>query len=51
MPPDFFYLTLAAKYWSKTLGTFDRTFALVNRAQSSYETLVHAVTDIGAELQ
>ena len=26
--PDMHYLTLAAKYWSKTIGTFDRTYSV-----------------------
>lgn len=43
--PDIHYLTLAAKYWSKTLVTFDRTYALVIPGRSSYGALVHAVTD------
>lgn len=43
--PDIHYLTLAAKYWSKTLGTFDRTHGLTIPGPSSYETLIDAVTD------
>lgn len=45
--PDVHYLTLAAKYWSKTLSTFDRTFSLTFPAPSSYRTLLAAVTDGG----
>lgn len=48
--PDVHYLTLAAKYWSKTLDTFDRTYALAILGSSSYERLVDAVTD-GVDLQ
>jgi len=43
--PDVYYLTLAAKYWSKTLGTFDRTFALEIPGPKSYETLMDDLTD------
>lgn len=43
--PDIHYLTLAAKYWSKTLRTFDRTYDLEILGPSSYETLLDAVTD------
>ena len=43
--PDIHYLTLAAKYWSKTLGTFDRTHGLAIPGPSSYETLIDAVTE------
>jgi hypothetical protein len=49
--PDFHYLRLAAKYWSKTLGTFDRTNGLVIPGRSSYETLIDAVTDGSADPQ
>ncbi|HKU07842.1 MAG TPA: DUF5677 domain-containing protein [Bradyrhizobium sp.] len=42
--PDVHYLTLAAKYWSKTLGTFDRTFDLKIAGPSSYDALIDAVT-------
>ena len=42
-PPDVHYLTLAAKYWSKTLNTFDRNFTPATPGPSSYETLVKAV--------
>src|SRR3546814_5617205 len=31
--PDTHYLTLAAKYWSKTLGIFDRTHELMLRSE------------------
>jgi hypothetical protein len=43
--PDIQYLTLAAKYWNKTLGTFDRTLALEISGPSSYEKLVATITD------
>ncbi|TPI52751.1 hypothetical protein FJ417_26680 [Mesorhizobium sp. B3-1-7] len=43
--PDLYYLTLAAKYWSKTLGTFDRAYGLAISGPSSYETLIDAITD------
>ena len=43
--PDIHYLTLAAKYWDKTLGTFDQIFALAMPLPSSYETLIDAVTE------
>lgn len=42
--PDLHYLTLAAKYWGKTLATFDRTFGLTIPGASSYDTLINAVT-------
>jgi hypothetical protein len=42
--PDVHYLTLAAKYWSKTLSTFGRTFDLKLAGPSSYEALIDAVT-------
>lgn len=42
--PDVHYLTLAAKYWSKTLDTFDRSNLLKIAGSSSYERLVDAVT-------
>ncbi len=45
--PDVHYLTLAAKYWNKTLCTFDRTFVLTMQDSSSYEMLIDAVTDGG----
>lgn len=45
LAPDFYYLTLAAKYWSKTLDTFDQTYGLAIPGPSSYETLIGAVTD------
>lgn len=47
--PDVYYLTLAAKYWSKTLTTFDRTHELVVPGPSSYEALIDAVTDGNAD--
>ncbi|WP_298329018.1 DUF5677 domain-containing protein [Asticcacaulis sp.] len=43
--PDINYWTLAAKYWSKTLGTFDKAFMLNIAEPSSYESLVSAVTN------
>jgi len=49
--PDVYYLTLAAKYWSKTLGTFDRAHGIAIRGPSSYETLMDAVTGNSAEPQ
>ncbi len=42
--PDIHYLMLAAKYWSKTLGTFDRVLGLPIQGSSSYETLIDAVS-------
>jgi len=47
--PDIHYLTLAAKYWSKMLGTFDRAHGLAIPGPSSYETLIDAVTDGSGE--
>lgn len=44
MPPDVYYLTLAAKYWSKTLGAFDQAFTLTIEGKSSYSALVDAVS-------
>lgn len=44
-PPDAHYLTLAAKYWSKTLDTFDQTYGLTIPYPSSYETLVNAINN------
>ncbi|PWB84498.1 MAG: hypothetical protein C3F11_00980 [Methylocystaceae bacterium] len=41
---DIHYLTLAAKYWSKTLGTFDQAHGFAIPGPSSYETLIDAVT-------
>lgn len=43
--PDIFYLTLAAKYWSKTLGKFDQSYGLSIFGPSSYETLMASVED------
>src|SRR3546814_6322126 len=43
--PDIHYLTLAAKYWSKTLGIFDRTHELMLSGPSSYEMLIDEITD------
>jgi hypothetical protein len=51
LPPDPHYLTLAAKYWSKTLDTFDRTLGLTIPGPSSYETLIDAGTDESADPQ
>lgn len=51
LAPDVHYLTLAAKYWSKTLSTFDRAHGLASRVPSSYETLIDAVTDGGVDPQ
>lgn len=51
LAPDVHYLTLAAKYWSKTLGTFDRAHGLSIREPSSYETLIGAVTDSSTDPQ
>lgn len=45
LAPNMHYLTLAAKYWSKTLDTFDRALRLAIRGPSSYETLIDAITD------
>ena len=42
--PDIFYATLAAKYWSKTLGTFDKANTLSFSGQSSYENLIDNIT-------
>jgi hypothetical protein len=47
MTPDVHYLTLAAKYWSKTLETFDRTYLLEIADQSSYDNLLETFTDEG----
>jgi hypothetical protein len=49
MTADVHYLILASKYWSKTLSTFDRTFALAIPSPSSYDTLVNAVTEGGVD--
>jgi hypothetical protein len=49
--PDLHYLTLAAKYWSKTLDTFDRTLGLTIPGPSSYETLIDVGTDESADPQ
>ncbi|MBC6983286.1 DUF5677 domain-containing protein [Caulobacter sp. 17J80-11] len=49
--PDIHYLTLAAKYWSKTLGTFDRAHALAIPSPASYEKLISAFTDGKADPQ
>lgn len=49
--PDVHYLALAAKYWSKTLGTFDRAHGLAIPGPSSYETLIDAVTNGCADQQ
>lgn len=43
--PDPHYLTLAAKYWSKTLGTFDQTYGLAIPGLSSYKMLIDSVVD------
>lgn len=51
LDPDFQYLMLAAKYWSKTLGAFDRTHGIAISAPSSYETLIDAITDGSADPQ
>lgn len=48
--PDIYYLTLAAKYWSKTIGTFDRTYGLEISGPPSYETLLDVVTDGSGDL-
>lgn len=45
LEPDFHYLTLAAKYWSKTLSSFDRAQGLVMPGPSSYETLIAVLTE------
>ncbi|WP_336966879.1 DUF5677 domain-containing protein [Sphingobium aquiterrae] len=42
--PDVHYLTLAAKYWSKTLRTFDRSFDLTIAGPPSYDALIEAVS-------
>ena len=49
--PDIHYLTLAAKYWSKTISTFDRAHGFVIPGPSSYETLIDAVTDSNIDPQ
>lgn len=43
--PDINYLTLAAKYWNKTLGTFDRAYGLSIQGPSSYDALIGVVSD------
>ena len=45
MPPDIYYLLLAAKYWSKTLDTFDRAFDLAMLDSPSYDYLVDALNE------
>jgi hypothetical protein len=47
--PDIQYLTLAAKYWIKTLDTFDRTHGLEIPGPSSFETLICTSTAGGAD--
>lgn len=47
---DIYYLTLAAKYWNKALGTFDRTYELAIPGPSSYDALIDAVTEDSADL-
>jgi hypothetical protein len=49
--PDLDYLTLAAKYWNKTLLTFDGTYELTISVPSSYETLIHSIADSSADPQ
>ena len=49
MTPDIHYLTLAAKYWSKTLDTFDRTYSLEIAGRSSYNALLESVTEDGID--
>lgn len=44
--PDLHYMMLAAKYWDKTIKTFDRTYDLSIKGQSSYLSLQHAITDV-----
>lgn len=45
LDPDIHYLTLAAKYWSKTLNIFDQTNGLAIAGPSSFDTLIDAITD------
>lgn len=47
--PDVHYLTLAAKYWSKTVSTFSKTFSLTFTEPSSYRTLLAFVSDVGGD--
>lgn len=42
--PDVDYLALAAKYWCKTLDTFDQSLGLAIPRPASYETLIVSVT-------
>jgi hypothetical protein len=49
--PDPHYLTLAAEYWNKTLGTFDRKHGLTLPGPSSYEMLIGVVTDSSPDEQ
>jgi len=51
LAPDPHYLTLAAKYWSKTLNTFDRACGLTIPGPSSYDVLIEAITDGGSTPQ
>ena len=43
LDPDISYLTLAAKYWNKTLSTFDKAADLSLQERSSYEALIAAI--------
>lgn len=49
--PDIHYLTLVAKYWNKTLGTFDQTLGLAIPGPSSYESLMDTIVDGGSDPQ
>lgn len=51
--PDAHYLMLGAKYWCKTLDTFDRARELTITGQSSYESLIDAISGVraGSELR
>lgn len=49
LAPDIHYLTLAAKYWGKTISTFDCTYGLALPGPSSYETLIDVIAGDGAD--
>lgn len=51
LAPDLHYLTLAAKYWSKTLDAFDQAHGLAALGRSSFETLIDDLSDGNAESQ
>jgi hypothetical protein len=45
--PDLQYLTLAAKYWDKTLAAFDQRFKVTAEGQSAYDKLLAAIDGPG----